>query len=79
VDSCPEEDSAFIGESRDACPAERTQLTGESIIEFAVNSSHLKNKSHVILYYFYKKICYLTCVFFVVLIFIVLEQAYFTV
>lgn len=52
-----------MGESRDACPAERTQLTGERIIGFAMNSPGLQNKSLVILYCFNKKICYLTCVF----------------
>lgn len=52
-----------MGESRDACPAERTQLTGERIIGFAMNSPGLKNKSLVILYCFNKKNCYLTCVF----------------
>lgn len=47
VDSCPEKANAVMGEGKDACPAERTQLTGEGIIGFAMNSPGLKNKSLV--------------------------------
>lgn len=53
-----------MGERRDACPAERTQLTGERIIGFAMNTSGLKNKSLVILHCLNKKsLCYPTYVF----------------
>lgn len=55
MDSCPEKANAVMGESRDACPAERTQLTGESIIGFAKNSSGLKSKSRITLYCFNQK------------------------
>lgn len=48
VDSCPEKANAVMGEGKDACPAERTQLTGEGTIGFAMNSPGLKNKSPVV-------------------------------
>lgn len=38
-----------MGEGKDACPAGRTQLTGEGIIGLAMNSPGLKNKTLVIL------------------------------
>lgn len=84
MDSCPEKANALMGESRDARPAERTQLTGKRIIGFSMNSPGLKNKSLVILYCFNKKnlLPYLpvgTTVPTVVLVYMVFEQAYFTV
>lgn len=48
MDSCPEKANAVMGEGKDACPAERTQLTGEGTIGFAMNSPGLKNKSPVV-------------------------------
>lgn len=48
MDSSPEKAGAVMGEGKDACPAERTQLTGERIIGFAVNSPGLKNNSLVV-------------------------------
>lgn len=48
MNSSPEKADAVMGEGKDACPAERTQLTGEGIIGFAMNSPGLKNKSLVV-------------------------------
>lgn len=44
-----------MGESGDVCPAERTHLTGEKIIGFAIKCSALKNNCLLILYGFNKK------------------------
>lgn len=55
MDSCPKKANALMGESRDTCPAERIQLTGERVIGFTINTFGLKNKSLVILDCFNKK------------------------
>lgn len=55
MDSCPEKANAVMGGGKDACPAEKTQLTGERIIGFVMNSPGLKNKSLVIVSCFNQK------------------------
>lgn len=59
MDSCPEKVNALMGESGAACPAERTQLTGEGAVGFGVNSPGLKNKLSLVISY----CCCLACVF----------------
>lgn len=56
MDSCPEKVNAVMGEGKDACSAGRSQLIGEGIIGFAMNSPGLKNKSPVMLECFNQKI-----------------------
>lgn len=63
-----------MGEGRDVCPAERTHLSGEKIIGFAIKCSALKNNSLLILYGFNKKKLLPCLCIFVVLVYTVLSR-----